>query len=177
MMRSPRRSGKQILRWMDRCQDAHLQAQPQPSPQLPGRDLTLPQGPDKNGVGRPRVRGLRKGLVCGPLPGWASSPQTERSALTSGHRRAAGTRTRTAPTCRRSRRAGQRPGPDSASRPRVPGRALRPSACLPGGKVEKAPRPRAPSHQPHSLPCTGPPDVQAPRSSEEIDGLHASCSA
>lgn len=42
-MRSPRRSGRQILRWMDRCQDAHLQAQPQPSPQLPGRDLTLPQ--------------------------------------------------------------------------------------------------------------------------------------
>lgn len=65
-----------------------------------------------------------------PGGGGGGSPLTERSGLTSGHRRAAGTRTRTAPACGRAGRseaprtprwAGARPGlPHPPAKPPTP---------------------------------------------------------
>lgn len=92
----------------------------------------------------------------------ASLPQTERSGLTSGHRRVAGTHTRTTPTCRRSGRAGQRPGPDSVSRPKGAREGL--SGQVPAFLVGRWRRP-LPVPPPASLtpsPSLVPPAVPAP---------------
>lgn len=85
--------------------------------------------------------GAKEGAGCGALPGQASLPRTERSGLTSGHQRAAGTHTRTAPTCRREgwgpAQALRRSRQTQSSAPRVPGRGFKVRHLPSGGKVER----------------------------------------